>query len=201
MKLIIDSQDRVSGTSSSFRVNILNAVSVKNKIKLVSAAILNSFYNITTANNMIYWQRSSTNYSGGIAPSNYFSSNISTAIAALMNLVDVGRSYSVVISSTSFMMTITANSSYILSFAGAANSIASIIGYLPVTTSTRVIMRLISIRSTTITSELINSMFLINQLITRIISHLSCHCHQMAATSLITYRLICHSHFVCPARL
>ena len=83
--LIINSQDRVSGTPEAATFSLPQAYFF-NKIELLSANIPLAGYNVNSYNNVIYWNSTiDGNRSAAITPGYYDSTSLPAAIVAAMN--------------------------------------------------------------------------------------------------------------------
>ena len=131
---VVDSRDRVTGTSSDFKVYVNPAVTAVNRISLCNVTFPNTVYNVNSNNNIIYffeYVSSSTQLTATITPGAYNYGTLLTAIQTAMNAASVHSfTYTATYSATTFMITITSTGSFGLSFGTyTTNSIANIIGF------------------------------------------------------------------------
>lgn len=119
--LIIDSRDRGvnSVSSTNFSVSFKESIDNIYLIDLKYVNLPNSFYNITAANNNIYFSIGATNYSCTIAPGNYSVTTIMAAIATAMNGA-INNSFAATYNAITMRITITGTSAFVLQFSNAA---------------------------------------------------------------------------------
>jgi hypothetical protein len=116
--LLVNSADRTSSSSSSsdFQINLKPAIFGIKSIKLISAQLPTTFYNIRTGvNDRVCFNRSSTNYSAQIAAGNYTIAGLLSSIQTAMNALDA-NSYVCSYSSTTLKVTISGTSSFSLNW-------------------------------------------------------------------------------------
>lgn len=85
------------------------------RIQMIQFTIPNTFYNVSSSNNTVCWNRSSTNYSYQIPSGQYSISTLLTTIQSGMNGVD-NNSYALSYSSSTFMVTVTGSSAFMLNW-------------------------------------------------------------------------------------
>lgn len=114
--LLIDSRDRVAGSSSTtqFKIILPSAIHQVNKVKLLAVNMPNTTYNIRSTNNLLQFQRGATVYNATIPVGSYTQYTFPQAIVDAMVAVDSGNSYACVYDFTSFKLTITGTSAFTL---------------------------------------------------------------------------------------
>lgn len=133
--LVISSKDRMnqSDTSSSFTVQFNEAIRF-DKLAFVGAYIPNTIYNITSSNNLVYFN-DGANRIATIPSGNYDVSTLSSAIQTQMNSVSA-LTFTVSYSPMTYKMTITGTAPYSLTFGtNTTNSIAKKIGFANLNTT------------------------------------------------------------------
>lgn len=91
--LVIQSADRLHGTSSDFRVQIPSFSGV-GRVALLSASIPNTLYNIYDVNDTIYWSRDGDEYSAEIPDGAYGITDLLVVLGTIMETEDPGATYS-----------------------------------------------------------------------------------------------------------
>ena len=125
MLLVIDSRKRTFGTSTDFLIALGTSFKEKQHVKLVSAYVPNTIYNITSANNKITVLVEDTpdeynSYVATITPGKYSISSITSALKTALDAAGAteGITFNISIDVTTFKCTITASASCKLSFVG-----------------------------------------------------------------------------------
>ena len=127
--LTINSQDRTlqSPSSTDFYVDIIPGISYASKFTLLNAMIPNTTYNVTAANNTIYWQEAGpTNFSATISPGAYSITTLLSSVVAAMNAVGT-PTYTATYNPITFLVTV-ANSTTTFAFTFGTHTTNSI-GY------------------------------------------------------------------------
>lgn len=130
--IIIKSKDRVnysSTTASQFACQLLRSIAF-DELELLYAQIPNTIYNITSSNNVIYFN-DGANVSATITPGSYTISSLTSAIAtAMTSASSSAKTYTVTYSTSTFLLTISTTAGYTLTFGtNTTNSIAQTIGF------------------------------------------------------------------------
>lgn len=88
------------------------------RVKLLAVNMPNTVYNISAAfsNTQIPFVRAGTTFTAALTPGAYTSTTLPAAIAAAMNAVDSGTTYTCTYSATSFLFTILATSTFQILF-------------------------------------------------------------------------------------
>lgn len=114
--LVIDSYDRIEGTSTAFRINLNQVKENIESIQLVSAVIPNTSYNvynytingITYQNNLIPFRELATDAVATITPGNYDITSLIAAIGTAMSAASPTlQAYTCTYSSSTFKLTVT----------------------------------------------------------------------------------------------
>lgn len=135
--LLINSVDRIASQSvdsSEFVIQLKQAINNVVSIKLISAQIPSSYYNIVSGvNDQVCWNRSSTNYNYQIPAGNYSIDALASQITTGMNGVD-SNGYTVTYSSTTLKVNISSGPAnpFILNWATnpeASTSVAKVLGW------------------------------------------------------------------------
>jgi hypothetical protein len=127
--LLIQSADRTGGTPSDFFIKPPLPIENLKGTTLLSASIPNTLYNITSANNTIYWNRGGA-LSTTITPGAYTDETISTALAAAMDDADGVQTYTVSYDSTTMKMTIECPAAaFTLTCTSTTNAIWDVLGF------------------------------------------------------------------------
>jgi len=131
--LYISSRDKIvpSDTSSSFKVHLNHPIEGKHWINLSYFSVMNTIYNVTSENNNITVDVGGTPYNAVIPIGSY---NITSLTGALKSALDNNGSlltYAVSYSDTTFLITISAGSSFSLLFGTSKNQINEVIGFEP----------------------------------------------------------------------
>jgi hypothetical protein len=125
--LLIQSVDRISGTTDDFTVKIPPLMSV-GQVSLLSASIPNTMYNITALNNTIYWTRGgalSTTLSAGA----YSMTDLCLALATAMDVADGIETYTVSYSPSTMKISIICTAAYLLTCTSMTTSIWYELGF------------------------------------------------------------------------
>jgi len=123
--IVINSKDRLFGNSSSFEVQFAQSLVNVKSLKLLSASIPNSSYNINSTNNIIYVNGNPV----GIPIGSYNTSNLPSTIQTALNGAGLGIIFTVTYSDTTLKLTISGSVAF--SITAGANSINDLIGFLP----------------------------------------------------------------------
>lgn len=103
--VLIRSKDRLSGTSSNFRLN--SYYPIHGQYRVHNVQIPRTNYNVNSNNNRIYFiDADAVNYTGIITPGSYTSSTLTSAIVSAMEAVS-SQTYTVTFSATTGKLTIT----------------------------------------------------------------------------------------------
>jgi hypothetical protein len=114
--LVIDSRDRVSGTSTNFQVKLNPAIFGVKSIKLVNVVMPNSIYNFTNSNNYLYIAE--TGAGGGtvgilITPGCYTATQVATIIGQQLTSHSLlGYTYTCTYSTNTLKFTITSTGNF-----------------------------------------------------------------------------------------
>jgi hypothetical protein len=111
-KLLINSADRVSGTSDDFTVPIPSApIQGLKKYELLSANIPNTIYNVTAINSNIYFFRGA-NFTATLSPGAYDIISLASAISLAMTAADPANTYTVTFSPVTMKLTFAGTSAF-----------------------------------------------------------------------------------------
>lgn len=130
----IDSNLRINPaltSSSDFRIELYH--SLEGVYSLVCASMPNSYYNISTFNNQLYFNDTIQNLTATIPPGFYDSSSLPSTIQSILNNVSSG--FTVTYDNITSKMTISRSSNFTLLFSNSSNSIASTIGFANIDTT------------------------------------------------------------------
>lgn len=116
--LHINSRYRDNGTYDSFTMNINEPPTQYSSVKLIDVAIPQSFYNFTSANNVITFQEGGTGtiYTATITPGSYSTSTLTTELTSELNSAGGTGTYTVTYNSTQNTYTISADVSFNILF-------------------------------------------------------------------------------------
>lgn len=109
--LPIESNDRASGTSSSFRWVLPSSVRNPRRVTLLNAEIPLTHYNVRSTNNTFVFSRSSVSYTATVTEGSYNLTTLLTALGAAMTAADTATTFSFSTSSTTNKVTLTSSSS------------------------------------------------------------------------------------------
>ena len=129
-KLLIQSKDRISGTASDFIIQVPSMTKVR-EVNLVSASIPNTIYNITAANNTIYWNAGSGPLSATISPGAYSVTLLTVALTTAMTAANPNE-YSVSYNYTTMKISIDCDVNISLTCTNTTNAIWDVIGFAAV---------------------------------------------------------------------
>lgn len=124
--ILIDSKDRVSGTSHNFSVNFPIALTGLKAIKLLSANIPSGFYNINSSNNNLYIS-DGTLRTITLSPGNYSSTTIVSALTTALNSSGSPFVFTVTYSQITMKLNISATGAFTI--LSGINPIADILGF------------------------------------------------------------------------
>ena len=123
--IVITSKDRMFGTSSNFEIQFVQSLINVHHMKLLSASIPNSGYNINSTNNIIY-----VNGNPVVIPiGSYNTSNLPSTIQTALNGAGLGIVFTVTYSDITLKLTISGSVAF--SITTGANTINDLIGFLP----------------------------------------------------------------------
>jgi len=125
--LVIQSKDRILGTPDKFTVRVPPFLNISG-VSLLSATIPNTVYNITAANNMVYWNRGGA-LSAPIPPGAYSITALIAMLGAVMQATDGAAVYTVSYSETTMKLTITSTLAFSLSADNLTNAVWSVLGW------------------------------------------------------------------------
>jgi hypothetical protein len=128
----VNSADRYSGTAENFFVIDTGRFSLPPQyVKVISANIPYSWYNITTANNEVSVSEppSVTIVDVTIPVGNYTGATLATALQTTLNGAGLTHTYAVTYSASTNLFTISANGNFILYFT-ASNNMAMRLGFV-----------------------------------------------------------------------
>jgi len=115
MKVAVCSRDRVSGTSSNFKVDLSGAaqrILNTTRCRILKVLMKYVIYNIRTGvNDKICFTRSSTNYTATLPAAGYNIQDFCTAIATAMNAQD-SNTYAATYGTSTGLITITGSASF-----------------------------------------------------------------------------------------
>ncbi len=129
--IIIDTRDRIKGNTNEFTVNLNPAFYGVKKVELLSLSLPQTMYNITTANNIIYFSEGGGPLIASLSPGNYNASSLANAISILLSTISPNAFiYNVSVSNITYKMTISASGNFSLLFgSNSTQSIGDFIGY------------------------------------------------------------------------
>lgn len=116
--LLVHSQDRISGTSTNFVLELPESITNIRQVKLAQANIPNTLYNIITGTNDIMRWNHAGAFTYTIPAGAYTISNLLSDIQTGMNAADANN-YVLSYSSTTFKVTFTGTAAFSLTFSGA----------------------------------------------------------------------------------
>jgi len=125
--LLINSFDRNSGTSHDFGIQIPQIENLKS-VRLLSASIPNSLYNVTNKNNKLDFFRGS-NLQITVPPGAYSAEEFTNAIKFLMDNLDGVGIYTSSVNEITFKVMIECSLNFVLRTTQTTNSIFYILGY------------------------------------------------------------------------
>jgi hypothetical protein len=125
--LLIQSVDRISGTTDDFVVKIPPLMGV-GQVSLLSASIPNTLYNITATNNTIYWTRGGA-LSATIPAGAYSVTDLCLALATAMDTADGVETYQVSYSPVTMKISIICTAATVLTCTNTTNSMWYEIGF------------------------------------------------------------------------
>jgi hypothetical protein len=127
---LIDSKDRVSGTSSNFRMQMYPGLQNIKSVKLLGISLPLTNYIINTLNNNIYFRVGVTDYVATITPGVYDYSTILSAIKTSMEATGFGGIVTVIYSDSTLKFTIASTVSFLFTWGEFTdNSSAYILGW------------------------------------------------------------------------
>jgi hypothetical protein len=125
--LLIQSVDRISGTTDDFVVKIPPLIGV-GQVSLLSASIPNTLYNITMTNNTIYWTRGGALFA--IIPARAYSvTDLCLALATAMDTANGVETYQVSYSPATIKISIICIAATVLTCTNTTNSMWYEIGF------------------------------------------------------------------------
>lgn len=126
--LIINSQDRTSGTSSNFTINSANNIRLngRKRIKLKHVSIYNTFYNINNNNNKIDFTENATNKTTTLTNGYYTATSLATHIGTAMTTTSGGFAvFTASYSTTTRKMAISSTQNFRLLFSSGTSTSSS----------------------------------------------------------------------------
>lgn len=109
--LLIQSKDRLSGTHNNFTVKLPNPYSNVRAIKLLSAFIPNTVYNITSSNNTFIFNEGGSNLTATLTAGAYSVFDLVTELETKLDAAGA-NTYTVSYSAVTFKLTITSTANY-----------------------------------------------------------------------------------------
>lgn len=131
--LLINSAQRVSGTSSSFKIPLDKPLSNIRKVELVSASFYNTIYNIRTGINDKVVFNDGTQYTATIAAGNYVITDLIVALQTALNATASALVFTVTYSDITLKVTIAAGSAFTILF-GSSGVMYRELGFTAATT-------------------------------------------------------------------
>lgn len=135
--IVIRSQDRLrtydansveTDTSSNFTLQIQPPLN--GQYRVCNLIFPNSIYNLNSNNNTIYVYQSATQYSASITAGVYTVSNLAAAVATALNSMGASGTFSCSISSTTYKMTISNDTTaFQMDFSSARIGCADVLGF------------------------------------------------------------------------
>jgi hypothetical protein len=127
---LIDSRDRVSGTSSNFRIQMYPGLQNIKSFKLLRISLPLTNYIINDFNNQIYFRVGVTDYIGTILPGVYDYSTILTVIKTAMEVTGFGGIITVTYNDSTLKFTVASTVSFLFTWGEFSdNSAAYILGW------------------------------------------------------------------------
>jgi hypothetical protein len=135
-QLVINSRDRDFSTDSSDAFKIQLSQSIKaSKVSLKSADIPNTAYNVTSSNNVIYFN-DGTNRTAVVTPGNYTATTLKAAVDSAFAVSGTALTITYNYSASTYKVTISATGAITLTFGtNQTASMASLLGYPPADTT------------------------------------------------------------------
>ena len=131
--LLISSANKNYGTSTNYYITLDEPLYNIQSVKLLHTRIPVSWYNITSANNIILFNEGSGNLIATLTKGNYNITELIIEIKNKMDLIGV-NTYTVSYDKITMKLTISSTGSYILSFASSISTIWNMLGYNNVNT-------------------------------------------------------------------
>src|SRR5271170_6851014 len=128
--VLVNSQDRVVGTSSSFLFSFNRPLENCKYLELLYASIPNTMYNITTNNNNFTFNDGVTNQTATLTPGVYTQSNFLTALATAIVATLTALTFTLTFDPIALKVTISATGAFTLLFGTGTNQIYAPLGYL-----------------------------------------------------------------------
>lgn len=127
-QLLINSADRIAGTSTDFNVPLHFPLQDIKGVKLLSASIPNTIYNVTSSNNTIYWTRGIAR-SATITAGAYDVNTLISEIETSLQTVDPAQTYTVTYDQTLMKITIACDAAIVLTCTNTTNAIWEVVGF------------------------------------------------------------------------
>lgn len=128
--VLINSADRIDGTSSSFTCTFNPSIQAPRSIRLLNLSIPNTVYNVTTSNDTIYWRVAGVDYMAIIPSGSYNSTTILSALSNAMNIIYPVGLYIATYDTTTFKISISSVSNFQFMFGtNTAASLGPLIGF------------------------------------------------------------------------
>ena len=124
--IIIRSQDRKNGTTSSFIVNLTNCLNPGDFMEVTDIAIPNLWYNIDSYNNTIVFNDGSLR-TATVTTGYYSNFSLLTALAAAMQVASGVTTFTAAQNSSTLLTTITGSNTFTINFA--LSTIAYVLGF------------------------------------------------------------------------
>jgi hypothetical protein len=125
--LLIQSVDRISGTTNDFTMKIPPLMSV-GQVSLLSASIPNTMYNITSLNNTIYWTWEGA-LSATLLAGAYSVTDLCLALATAMDAADSIETYTVSYAPSTMKISIICTAAFLLTCTSTTTSIWYELGF------------------------------------------------------------------------
>lgn len=132
--LLIDSRDRISGSSHDFKIQLKPALTSVKSIKLLSVGLPLTNYIVDSTNNKIYFNDGTTDFTATLSNGVYDSDSILSAIKTAMEATGYGGVITVTYSDITLKFTITSTLNISLSWGTTENSAAYLFGFNNVNT-------------------------------------------------------------------
>ena len=125
--LLIQSRNRVAGVPDDFIVQIPPITELKGA-NLLSASIPNTIYNVTSANNTLYWTRGGAR-TASLSPGAYDYDTLADALKTAMDTADGTETYTISFSDITMKVTISCTAAFSLICTNTTSAMWYIIGF------------------------------------------------------------------------
>jgi len=130
----INSSNLTTGSENDLQIQFGFTVRKIKRVSLQRFSIYNTLYNVTSANNYLYWETEAsadtfTGHSGSIPVGYYTPATLATAVQTVMNKSDTSQTYTVTYNAASYKITISGSAYSIFISVNSTNTGMMTVGF------------------------------------------------------------------------